>query len=119
MKDLKQFILEGKKHVDTATVADFYQWACAGEMPDGKADVSIINPEDIEGLIDNGWFDNFEGETDEASKNAAEWFKKNWSENIKVTSQETPNDWEVSFTLNGEEYVAAFQTYFGDEVNEY
>ena len=32
----------------------------------------------------------------------------------KVTSQETPNDWEISFTLNGEEYSAAFQTYFGD-----
>lgn len=48
MKNLKQFILEGKKHIDQATVADFYQWACAGEMPNGKADPSIINAEDIE-----------------------------------------------------------------------
>lgn len=118
MKTLKQFILERKKHVDQATVADFYQWACAGVMPDGKADVSIINPKEIEGLIDNGWFDNFKGETDEAVKSVAEWFKKNWNENIKVTSQETPNDWEVYFTLNGEEYVAAFQTYFGDDVEK-
>lgn len=118
MKNLKQFILEGKKHVDTATVADFYQWACLGETPNGKLKSSDINAENIGSLIDNGWFDNFKGETDEAAKNAAEWFKKNWNENIKVTSQETPNDWEISFTLNGEEYVAAFITYFGDEIEE-
>ena len=60
MKALKQFILESKKQIDPATVAEFYQWACAGEMPNGKADVSIINPEDCEGLLDNGWFDNFD-----------------------------------------------------------
>ena len=119
MKDLKQFILEGKKHVDNATVADFYQWACCGEMPNGKLEADKINPEDIEGLIDNGWFDNFKGETDEAAKNAAEWFKKNWDKTIKVTSQETPNDWDISFKLDGKEYVAAFVTYFGGDLNEY
>ena len=37
---------------------DFYQWACAGEMPDGKAEKDIINADDCEGLLDNGWFDN-------------------------------------------------------------
>ena len=116
MKNLKQFILESKKHVDQATVADFYQWACAGEMPNGKADPSIINAEDIEGLIDNGWFDNFGEDTEEASKKAAEWFKQNWNENIKVTSEETPNDWEVSFKLGKEEYAAAFVSYFGDKI---
>ena len=46
----------------------------------------------IEGLIDNGWFDNFEGETNEAAKNAAEWFKKNWDTTVKVQSVETSND---------------------------
>ena len=118
MKDLKQFILESKKHVDSATVADFYQWACAGEMPNGKADVSIINPEDCESLLDNGWFDNFDdSDPKKACKEIAEFFKKNWDENIKVTSQETPNDWEISFTLNGEEYVFACQTYFGDDIS--
>ena len=118
MKDLKQFILESKKHIDPATVADFYQWACAGEMPNGKADVSIINPEDCEGLLDNGWFDNFDdSDPKKACKEIAEFFKKNWDENIKVTSQETPNDWEISFTLNGEEYVFACQTYFGDDMS--
>ena len=50
-------------------------------------------------------------------KEIAEFFKKNWDENIKVTSQETPNDWEISFTLNGEEYVFACQTYFGDDMS--
>jgi hypothetical protein len=119
MKNLKDFILEGKKHVDTATVADFYQWACAGEMPDGKADVSIINPEDCKGLLDNGWFDNFDdSDVDKACKEIVEFFKKNWDKTIKVISEETPNDWEVSFKLNNTEYVAAFLTYFGDEYKE-
>ncbi len=113
MKDLSQFILEGKKHVDPTTVGEFYQWACAGEMPDGKSENSIVNAEDIEGLIDNGWFDNFSGDTSDAAKEAAEWFKKNWNENIKVTSIETPNDWEVSFKLKGKTYVASFVDYYG------
>ena len=52
-----------------------------------------------------------------ACKEIAEFFKKNWDENIKVTSQETPNDWEISFILNGEEYVFACQTYFGDDMS--
>ena len=36
MKNLKEFIIEGKKHVDTASIGDFAKWACLGEMPDGK-----------------------------------------------------------------------------------
>ena len=119
MKDLKQFILEGKKHVDTATIGDFYQWACAGEMPDGKAEQSIINPEDCVGLLDNGWFDHFDDEnTEKGCKDIAEFFTKNWDKTIKVTSEETSNDWEISFKLDGKEYVAAFVTYFGDEIDE-
>ena len=114
MKDLKQFILEGKKHVDTATVADFYQWACLYELPNGKCDKKRIKDGDVIGLLDNGWFDNFDGAGPKEEQEVRDFFNKNWDENIKVTSQETPNDWEVSFTLNGEEYVAAFQTYFGD-----
>ena len=119
MKDLKQFILEGKKHIDTATIADFYQWACMGELPNGKADKSLINAEDIENLIDNGWFEIFDDEdTIEAAKKAAEWFKNNWDKTIKITSEETSNDWEISFKLDGKEYIAAFLTYFGDEFEE-
>ena len=34
-------------------------------------------------------------------------------ENIKVKSIETPNDWEVSFKLDGQEFMAAFVDYFG------
>ena len=120
MKDLKQFILEGKKHVDTATVADFYQWACAGEMPNGKAEQSIINPEDCQGLLDNGWFDNFDdSDSKKGCKEIAEFFKKNWDKTIKITSKETPNDWEISFKLDGKEYIAAYLTYFGGDVDKY
>lgn len=115
MKDLKQFLLESKKHIDQATVADFYQWSCCGEAPTGDLNKNVINAEDIEMLIDNGWFNVFNDEdTTIAAKKAADWFKKNWTENIKVESEETPNDWEVSFELNGTTYSAAFTTYFGD-----
>ena len=114
MKNLKQFILEGKKHIDTATVADFYQWYCTGQLPDGKAEKSIIDDEDCQGLLDNGWFEHFDDSDIKGRKEIAEWFKKNWDKQIKVTSQETPNDWEVSFELNGKTYVAASTTYFGD-----
>jgi len=119
MKNLKQFILEGKQHVDTASVADFYQWACAGEMPNGKAEQSIINPEDCEGLLDNGWFDHFDDEnTEKGCKDIAEFFKKNWNKQIKVVSIDMGNTWEVSFKLDGKEYSADFMSYFGDEINE-
>ena len=117
MKELKQFILESQKHIDPATVADFYQWACAGEMPNGKADVSIINPEDCEGLLDNGWFDVFGDAGPHEEKKVREFFKKNWDRNIKVHSDETDNDWEVWFELDGKTYSAAFLTYFGDMSN--
>ena len=113
MKNLKEFITEGQKHIDRSTIGDFAKWACLGELPDGKD--GKVEPEDCEGLLDNGWFDNFDdSDPEKACKEIAEFFKKNWDENIKVTSQETPNDWEISFTLNGEEYVFACQTYFGD-----
>jgi hypothetical protein len=36
MKNITEFILEGKKHVDPATIGDFAKWYCLGEMPDGK-----------------------------------------------------------------------------------
>lgn len=115
MKDLENYIriYEAKHHVDTAQVKDFYQWACAGEMPDGKAEKDIINADDCEGLLDNGWFDNFKD-----TKEIANWFNKNWEEQIKVKSDETSNDWEISFKLGKDEFVAAFQTYFGGEFEE-
>ena len=115
MRDLENYIriYESKHHVDTAQVKDFYQWACAGEMPDGKAEKDIINADDCEGLLDNGWFDNFED-----TKEIADWFKKNWEEQIKVKSDETPNDWEVSFKLGKDKFAAAFLTYFGGEFEE-
>ena len=112
LKRILQLIVD-QHHVDTAQVKDFYQWACAGEMPDGKAEKDIINADDCEGLLDNGWFDNFK-----YTKEIADWFKKNWEEQIKVKSDETSNDWEVSFKLGNDEFVAAFQTYFGGEFNE-
>lgn len=114
MKELKQFILESQKHIDTATVADFFQWACLNELPDGKCNKKRIKDGDIIGLLDNGWFDNFGDSGPREEQKVRDFFDKNWDENIKVTSQETPNDWEISFTLNGEEYVFACQTYFGD-----
>ena len=91
----------------------FYQWACTGENPDGKAEKDIINADDCEELLDNGWFDNFKD-----TKEIANWFKKNWDEQIKVKSDETAGDWEVSFKLGKEKFSAAFMTYFGDVINE-
>ena len=58
MKNLKEFITEGKKHIDRTTIGDFAKWACLGELPDGKD--GKVEPEDCEGLLDNGWFDNFD-----------------------------------------------------------
>ena len=51
MKSLKNFILEDRKHVDTATVADFYEWSCLGELPSGKCEKTTIKPENCEGLL--------------------------------------------------------------------
>ena len=116
MKELKQFINEARKHVDIATVGDFYQWACGGVMPDGKAEASIIKPDECMGLFDNGWFEEFDDEDpNKGCKKIADWFKQNWDKNIKVTSEYGPNGgWEVSFKLDGKEYVCDFMTYFGD-----
>lgn len=118
MKDIRQFILEGKnreKYVDRATVGDFAKWACFGEMPDGKP--GKVEPKDCQSLIDNGWFDYFD-DSEKGLIDAAKFLNDNWEKNIKVISQETPNDWEISFKLDGKEYVAAFITYFGDEFQE-
>ena len=111
MKDLSQFILEGKKRIYKGTVGEFARWACLGENPKGSKDTAdVVTDEDVETIMDNGWFENF-GDDCEA---AAKFLNDNWDEKITIVSQETPNDWEISFTLNGKEYVAAFQTYFGD-----
>lgn len=116
MRDLRtytQFLLEGKKHVDQATIGDFAKWACLGQMPDGKS--GKVEPKDCQALLDNGWFDNFDDSNpDKACKEIAKFLNDNWDENIKVTSKETPNDWEISFWMNDEEYVVALTTYFGD-----
>ena len=117
MKDLKQFILESKKHVDQATVGDFAKWACLGEMPDGKD--GKVEPKDCQGLLDNGWFDNFDdSDPDKACKEIAKFLNDNWDKNIKVTSQENTNDWKISFKLDGKEYIAAFMSYFDDDIDE-
>lgn len=115
MKNLKDFIYESKQHVDTATVADFYQWACLGELPDGTCNKSQIDPDCCQDLIDNGWFTVFGEDDGDSAQAAAEFFEKNWDKTIKVTSKQTQQDWEVSFTLNGTKFMAAFLTYFGDE----
>ena len=116
MKDINNFvaIFESKHHVDTSTVADFFQWACLYELPDGKCDASDIDKGDVIGLLDNGWFDVFGDAGPHEEKKVREFFKKNWDKNIKVHSDETDNDWEVWFELDGKTYNAAFLTYFGD-----
>ena len=115
MKDLKKFILESRNHIDNATIGDFAKWACLGELPDGKPG-KITNPEDCEALLDNGWFDNFDDENyEKGCKDIMDFLNDNWDENIKITSHETPNDWEISFDFNGKTYTAAFMTYFGDD----
>lgn len=117
MKTIKQFILESKKHVDTATLADFYQWYCGGEAPDGKADTSIINPEDCEGLLDSGWFDHFDdSDPEKGCKEIAEFFKKNWDKQIKVTSTDIGNCWSISFKLDGKVFDCDAINYFGGEI---
>lgn len=117
MKDIKTYIIEGKKHVDQSTIGDFAKWACLGEMPDGKP--GKVEPEDCEGLLDNGWFDNFDDSNPEAAcKEIAKFLNDNWNENIKVTSKETPNDWEISFEFDGQTYLACFLSYFGDAYEE-
>ena len=113
MKSITNFILEGKKHIDQATIGDFAKWYCLGEMPDGKE--GKVTADDAQALIDNGWFNNF-GDEDNSAKQAADFINKNWDENIKVTSEETSNDWELSFTFDGEEYLVAAISYFGDEI---
>lgn len=113
MKNITEYILEVKKHVDTASIGDFAKWYCFGEMPDGKE--GKVTADDVQCLIDNGWFDNF-GDEDDSAKQAADFINKNWEETVKVTSQETPNDWEISFEFNGETYVVGGISYFGDEI---
>ena len=83
-------------------------------MPNGKCDKKRIKDGDVIGLLDNGWFENFGDAGPKEEKAVRDFFDKNWDENIKVTSKETPNDWEISFKLNGKEYVFSSQTYFGD-----
>jgi len=106
MKSLKEFITEGKKHIVQTTIGDFAKWTCLNKMPDGLE--GKVTPEDCEILFDNGWCDNFEN-TDEM----AEFINKNWDESIKVTSMETPNDWEISFKFKGKEYVSGNMYEFG------
>ena len=113
MKNITEYILEGKKHEDTASIGDFAKWYCLGEMPDGKE--GKVTADDVQGLIDNGWFDNF-GDEDNSAKQAADFINKNWEEPVKVTSEQTPNDWEISFEFNGETYMVAGISYFGDEI---
>ena len=120
MKDLKQFILEAKKHVDTATVGDFYQWACHGEMPNGKLEADKINPDECVGLFDNDWLGASNDEPKVGCKKIADWFKQNWDKTIKVTSENgSHGGWEISFKLDGKEYVCPFVIYFGGKVDEY
>ena len=112
MKNLKQFILEGKKHVDPASIGDFAKWYCLGEMPDGKE--GKVDPEDCVGLIDNGWFEVF---PDEDPKKVAEFINKNWDEIVRVTSIDLKNTWEISFEFNGTRYSVDAVSYFGDDID--
>lgn len=116
MKDLKQYILENKKHVDTVSIGDFAKWYCLGEMPDGKD--GKVTPVDCQNLLYNGWFDNFDdSDINKACQKIADFINQNWDKNIKVTSQETSNDWEISFEFNGTEYSVDAISYFGDNLD--
>ena len=77
MKELKQFILESQKHIDHATVADFFQWACLNELPDGKCNKKRIKDGDIIGLLDNGWIDNFGDSGPREEQKVRDFFYKN------------------------------------------
>ena len=124
MKDLKNTILEKlqinkntshKHHADTASIGDFAKWYCLGEMPDGKE--GKVTPADVQGLIDNGWFDTF-GDDKNSAKKAADFINKNWDETVTVVSQDLGNTWEISFEFDGTEYSADAISYFGDELDE-
>lgn len=117
MKSLKfvinEALNESQLKTQTVKLSDFFQWACLGEKPDEHCDVSQVDDGDVEGLIDNGWFDLF-GEDSNAKNKVKQFFKKNWDKTIKVYSKPTSNDWEVWFELDGKEYVASFMSEFGD-----
>lgn len=110
MKSIKDYILESKKFVDQTTIGDFAKWACLAQMPDGKE--GKVEAEDCEDLLANGWFEYFDENS--GLQDIADFLNKNWNENIKVTSEETPNDWEISFTFDGKEYTAAYMRRYGD-----
>ena len=119
MKDIKKYILEGQKHVDTATIADYYQWACLNELPDGKCDKSSIDYKKCEDILNYGFEEHFGMDLDNIDntlKEVAEFFKKNWDKQIKITSEKIDkDDWRVSFDLDGKTYRVGFVSYFGDD----
>lgn len=119
MKDINNYIniYEAKHRVDQAQVKDYYVWAVLGETPTGNVSTDIIKQSDCENLYDNGWFDVFnDNNINTACKKIANFFKKNWNKHIEIYSDETDNDWEVWFELDGKKYKASFITYFGDEI---
>ena len=119
MRNIKDYILEGQKHVDTATVADFYQWACLNELPDGKCEKSSIDYKKCDDVLNYGFEEHFDVDInnwDKSLKEVAEWFKKNWEQQIKITSEKwDEDDWAVSFTLDGKKYLTRWVSYFGDD----
>ena len=119
MKSITKFIKESKDQIVPATVGDFAKWACLGEEPDGKPG-QITDPESCEGLLDNGWFNYFDDEHyEKGCKDIMNFLNDNWDKPITITSHKTPNDWEVSFELDGKEYVAAFLNPFGEADDAY
>ena len=114
MKSLKQFLSKkkkketGKKHVDLATVGDFYAWAEEFELPIGKHDPSMINNEACQKFIDAGWISNT------TAFNLANWFKKNWEKEVQITSQVKGDVWNISFSIDGKDFSCDLWYPFGE-----
>lgn len=109
MSDINNYIelYESQHKVDSTTVKGFYKWISNGNSDKNNLDMDVLTD-----LYDNGWFDSFDNVDD-----IVKFFKKNWDKEIDVYSDETPNDWEVSFHIGNKEYTAAFINYFGDHNN--
>jgi len=118
MKNLVNYLIESNVEKKNTTVAHFAKWACLGDYNSG---VKSIEPEDCKVLLDSGWSDNFDdSDPDKACKEIAKFLNDNWNEQIKVTSKKTYGGWDVSFTLNNDEYVAGFMVkYLESEYSAY
>ncbi len=115
MKNLVEYIkiYEAKHHVDQTTVGDFYKWYIDSEMPDGKHDKPEATKEGAQHIIDNS----IPGMLDTA-KEVAELFNNHWNDNIKVTSRDTDEMWEIDLQVGKQKITVMAQTAYGDIADE-